>query len=46
MLEIDTDITITVNATGVEAGEDVSATRLTPAEYRFADNIKVFFWKN
>ena len=45
MLEIETDITITDNATGVEAGEDVSATRLTPAEYRFADNIKVFFGK-
>ena len=45
MLEIETDITITVNATGVEAGEDVSATRLTPAEYRFADNIKVFLEK-
>ena len=45
MLEIETDITITVNATGVEAGEDVSATRETPAEYKFADNIKVFFGK-
>ena len=45
MLEIETDITITVNATGEQAGEDVSATRLTPAEYRGADNIKVFFGK-
>ena len=44
-LEIETDITITINATGVEGGEDVSATRLTPAEYRGADNIKVFFGK-
>ena len=45
MLEIETDIKITVTATGEQAGEDVSATRLTPAEYRFADNIKVFFGK-
>ena len=44
-LEIETDITITVNATGVESGEDVSATDITPAEYRGADNIKVFFGK-
>ena len=45
MLEIETDIKITVTATGEQAGEDVSATRLKPAEYRFADNIKVFFGK-
>ena len=45
MLEIETDIKITVTATGEQAGEDVSATRLTPAEYKFADNIKVFFGK-
>jgi hypothetical protein len=45
MLEIETDIKITITATGEQAGEDVSATDLTPAEYRFADNIKVFFGK-
>tara|TARA_R100001082_G_scaffold48812_1_gene26343 strand:+ start:45 stop:269 length:225 start_codon:yes stop_codon:yes gene_type:complete len=44
-LEIETDIKITVTATGVEGGEDVSATDITPAEYRGAENIKVFFGK-
>ena len=43
MLEIETDITITITATGVEAGEDISATRTDPGESRYADNVKVFF---
>ena len=42
MLEIETDITITVNATGVEAGEDLSPTQTDPGSSRGADNIKVF----
>ena len=45
MLEIETDITITVNATGVEAGEDLSPTQTDPGSSRFADNIKGFFGK-
>ena len=45
MLEIETDITITVNATGVEAGEDLSPTQTDPGSSRGADNIKVFFGK-
>jgi len=43
MLEIETDIAITITATGVEAGEDISATHTDPGESRFADNVKVFF---
>jgi len=42
MLTTELDIAITVIATGVEAGEDISATRTDPGESRFADQIKVY----
>jgi len=45
MLETETDIEITITATGVEAGENISATRTNPGECVFADRIKVFFGK-
>ena len=45
MLEIETDIEITITATGEQAGVNISATRTDPGESVFADNIKVFFGK-
>ena len=45
MLEIETDIQITITATGTEAGENISPDFYSPGESVYADNIKVFFGK-
>ena len=45
MLEIETDIKITITATGEQAGENIKPDFYSPGESVYADNIKVFFGK-